>query len=224
MAGKVIKKIIKKKIYRKKIYRKKNAGNPRVRYPVAPYFRQRACLKYTETLKVPLTTLAPSYSYMWRPNDVYDPNYSGIGHQSMYRDQFFLLYNWVRCCAYKITYRIISDSQSPIEVCLCPVESGTTSPIESLMEYKFAKKGWVTSQKPMTISFSSLVDKHLGNQKYTCFTDDTFKQNTSALDSKATAWVQFAALNRGDGAVNLYTEVSIKQYVQFSEPIQQSQS
>lgn len=205
--------------------RKPNLGNPKVVYPVAPPNIQRACLKYTETFSPQITTLAPSYQYMWRPNDVYDPNFTGTGHQAMFRDQMFSLYNWVRCVAYRITYKILTDSDSPVEVCLCPVESSTLVSQEALMEYKNSRKGWTTRNKPLTLSYSTLVDRHLGNRKYTALTDDLFKQpQGSALDSKATAWVQFSALNRGDGTTKIYLQVSIKQYVQFSEPTQQGQS
>lgn len=216
----------------KKTFRKKrvfprsrtNRGNKKMIYPVAPPNIQRACLKYNESYSNLIPT-ASYASYVWRPNCIYDPNYSGTGHQSMYRDQYFQLYSWVRCVAFTIQYKIVSDSDTPCEVVLCPIETNTGASYDQLLEYKGCKKGVCTKSKPCYLSMSFLVDRLLGNRKYTCLIDDLFKQSSAAtLDGKATAWVQFSAVNRGAVGVNLFYNVSIKQYVQFSEPVNQSLS
>lgn len=194
-------------------------------YQVAPPRIQRLCLKYVDNKAYTLTAASPYLAYMWCPNDMFDPDYTGVGHQAMMRDQYYQLYNWGRCIAYKITVKLISDNVTPVEICLCPVESPTTVQHELLMEYKGARKSYLSSNKPLTLSYKSLVDVHLGNRKYTALIDDSFKQNTAVLPQKAGAWVQMSAKNTtGAASVSFWYTVEIKQYVQYSEPLQQNQS
>lgn len=208
-----------KYIKRKRLYRRKNKGNRKVVYPVAPSARQRACLKYTDIWYFNLTGLAPTQQTMWRPNCLYDPFFTGLGHQSMFRDQFYAMYGYARCCAFSIYVRIMSDSLTPTEVVLFRYDVSTLPAHTDAREYKGSKKGFVTSQKPLTLSMSYLVDRFLENNKYTCFTADDFKQPAgSALPAIASCWVGLSSYNTGSTNVGLTYEFNIKQYCQFSEP------
>lgn len=204
----------------KRVYRKRrNRGNPKVRYVVAPPFKQRVALKYTDIWYFNLTTLAPIGQSMWRPNDLFDPFYSGVGHQSMFRDQLYAMYAFARCCAFSVYVRVMSDSLIPTEVCLFKYDVSTLPFHVDLREYKGTRKGFVTSQKPLNLSMSYLVDNFLENRKYTCFTDDSFKQSGgSALPVNASCWVGLSAYSTGTGNVNITYQFNIKQFTQFTEP------
>lgn len=225
--GRNPKKALKRKA-KPKTFRKRNKGNPKVVYPTSPPRIMRACLKYVDNKLISLTGPAPTNYSVWRPNDTFDPDYSGVGHQSMFRDQFYSLYNWCRCIAYTHVIKIVSDSDIPTEVLFGPQESPTFTTHPAFSEAKWVKKCLVTRNKPYTMKLSFLVDRVLGNRKYTALTDDTFKQaNNVSLSQAASCWTCVSVNNpniSGANTVNIYIEHSIKQYVQFSEPTQQTQS
>jgi len=218
----MISKSLKPKNNPKRRYRRKyNKGNRKVIYPVAPPSKMRACLKYTDIWYFSLTQANPTGQTMWRPNCLYDPFYSGIGHQAMFRDQFYAMYGFARCCAFSVQVRIMSDSIIPTEVVLFKYDVSTLPAHTDAREYKGTKKGFVTSQKPLTLSMSYLVDRFLENKKYTAFTDDSFKQSAgSALPVNASCWVGLSAYNTALSAatIGITYQFNIKQYVQFCEP------
>lgn len=57
-------------------------------------------LKYVENYTF-LTSSQPYYNYIWRGNSVYDPNYTGTGHQPLYFDQYATIYQRYRVHAVK---------------------------------------------------------------------------------------------------------------------------
>lgn len=207
----------KKKYYRKK--RVYNKGNPRIKYPVSPPIKQKICLKYTDIISTQLSVNNPTYYYMWRPNDIFDPNYTNAGHQHLYRDQMFLMYSFFRCVAWKLSVKIINESDTPILCALYQNDSATNADSSALLEYKGTRKAWVTKSKPIVLSMNFLVDRFLQNRKYTCLSDDTFKQDSSTtLQNNSTCWVGFFANYGGSqGSANLYLQWDLKTYGQFSE-------
>ncbi len=70
----------------------------------------RTTLRYVDSVKLTNTTGALA-EYDFRANSIYDPDYSGVGHQPLGRDQFANIYNYYvvlrsRC---KFTYTIDSS-------------------------------------------------------------------------------------------------------------------
>lgn len=187
---------------------------------------QRVCCKYTEPLNVALQF---SNGYMWnyvfRPNDTYDPNLTGAGHQPMFRDQWFNLYEYTRCIKFMFKLVVYTDSDSPIDVIVVPTSTNSTISFEQATETKGARIRTIQKYKPLTFKISSYVDRFLGNKKGTALSDDTFKQGASAaLSDKASCWVQIAAISRASVTSNMWCRVYLCQYLSFIEPIYQNQS
>jgi len=64
--------------------------------------RIRARLRYNEVVSIDSTVGFPGHA-LFRANGLYDPNYTGVGHQPMGLDQYALLYNH-----YKVVSSVIS--------------------------------------------------------------------------------------------------------------------
>lgn len=186
---------------------------------------QRVCCKYTEPINVQLQlSNAYTWGYTFRPNCSYDPNFSGGGHQSMFRDQWFQLYEFTRCVKFMFKLVIFTDSDSPIDVVMVPTTTSSPIAFEQATETKGARVRTIQKYKPLTLKISSYVDRFMGNKKGTCLSDDAFKQGNSALSDKASCWIQLAAISRTSTTSNIWARVYLCQYLSFVEPIYQNQS
>lgn len=79
-------------------------------------------LKYSEQFGM-IYTPATAATYQFRANSIYDPNYTGTGHQPLGHDQLITLYNRYRVygCKYRIFFTNISTTeQAEVAVQLRP--------------------------------------------------------------------------------------------------------
>lgn len=78
-------------------------------------FPQRMCVKLRYVQEATLSVGATvSTSVEFKANDVYDPDYSGVGHQPMGFDQWMTVYDHFQVIGSKISVRpVISGSTSP---------------------------------------------------------------------------------------------------------------
>lgn len=57
-------------------------------------YKMQVVMRYTESVIIPDVTVAGVVShYLFRANGIYDPNFTGIGHQPMGHDQWSNIYN-----------------------------------------------------------------------------------------------------------------------------------
>jgi len=63
-------------------------------------------LKYSDAYTITYTGFQTPVHYVFNVNSIYDPNYSGLGHQPYCHDQFQALYNRYRVygCKYQVTF------------------------------------------------------------------------------------------------------------------------
>lgn len=213
-----------KKFYKKTAKRRrkrhfKRKKIMRVSYPIAPARRLSACLKYNESLRTNLTYLVPNYNFTFRPNDLYDPNYSGAGHQQMFRDQLYAMYSFARCLKWSIKVHVMSDSDIPVLVNLLPTDGTAFPTMQDGIEYRNSRKGFVSKSKPLRLGFWSYVDKFLENRRGTALTDDQFKQpQEAALPFNSACFMAIMAeYPFTSGSANIWFNVSIKTYCVFCE-------
>jgi len=55
----------------------------------------RAVLRYSETISIDATALSPAH-YIFRAGSIFDPNYTGVGHQPYGHDTYSRIYNHYR--------------------------------------------------------------------------------------------------------------------------------
>lgn len=205
--------------------RRPNRGNPRVVYPIAPPPRQRICLKYADLVAQTLTSSVQYNQFIFRPNDMFDPDWTNVGHQSLFRDQMYAMYSYARCVAFTFSVIVSTDAFTPVEVLLYRNDTSTASSHSVAREYSGTRRALVVAGKPVKLSMSALVDRFLQNRKYTCLTDDKFKQPENAsLGSPESCWVGLSYYYPGGSSVNVFAQWNIKQYCQFAETKQVSSS
>lgn len=117
---------------------------------------------YSESIL--LTDNGGPQNYLFSANGMYDPNYTGTGHQPMYFDQVGALYNHYCVIGSKITIRAVPQGtsvQNPYKIVLWVNDDTNVSPtVDGIMEFKGAKTRLCTgginpSQIVLTQSWSA---------------------------------------------------------------------
>lgn len=67
-------------------------------------------LRYNEYFNLATANAGDLCSYVFRANDIYDPNYSGVGHQPFLHDTLSTLYKSFVVIGSKITFRVCSST------------------------------------------------------------------------------------------------------------------
>lgn len=216
-----------KKSPSKRTYKKRARGRPTRRYAVSIPNLMRVRLKYNDVYNLATLVGGAETNTVWRPNDLFDPFFSGIGHQSLFRDQWYGLYHWARCIAFTMKITIINtENNFPLHVCMLPMQDSSVITFATASEMKGCKKAVITNSRPVKLYLRYYVDRFLGNKKGTCITDDQFKQGTSSpLDQKASCWVHiyFKNFNTVKDLAPM-VQYEVIQMCGFSEPIVQSLS
>jgi len=221
-------------INQKNVFPKKNVGKKRYQkknpvrriIPTAPPNHQTVKLRYTENLTLS-TSLGSVGSYVFRTNDLFDPNYTGTGHQPYFRDQMFTLYSFARVLSMKITFTLITgNSIDPLYVVVGPNQSGTAdSSMQTASERKGSKECYMNGQAVKKLFCSSSCDYYFGAVKGTTLLSAAYLQaSTASLNNGSVMWYQilFTALNAS--SVTLNFKVDIEMITRFEQPTQQTGS
>lgn len=126
---------------RNRRYRRKGRGKVRNVVPsgAAPVARKHIVkLKYAETLEFNIAAgFANTQTY--RMNSIFDPNFTGTGHQPYGRDQLVTLFNRYR--VFKFSWHIsVAPSNDRLHVCVVPVNNLVSSlgPFDNASEFPLA--------------------------------------------------------------------------------------
>jgi len=98
--------------------------------------------KYNDTLI--MSSVSGSLTHqIFSLNSLYDPYFTGIGHQPMYFDQYMSIYNHFTVVGAKITIKVVpyENNLTPVIVCLWQNDDTTITPggIENMAEQSKAK-------------------------------------------------------------------------------------
>lgn len=91
-----------KRMYKKRGYRKRSNFAKITHLPLGQ--SQKVHHRYIETFQLSTTLGAPGI-YSFRVNDLYDPNFTGTGHQSIGFDQMSAVFDWFTVVGAKIRVR-----------------------------------------------------------------------------------------------------------------------
>lgn len=218
------------KLYRRKTrkgkrirrrYRRKNAGITR-QVQTAFSDRQIVKLNYFDQIVMDPGTLQAA-SYAFRANDIFDPDYSSVGHQPMGFDQWAGFYNrWVVLGA-KITVTPISSDSTTNQTSGVLTVSLQRSPISDLninqqMEQKHCR--YSTFQlgyrsRPVTVFYSA---KKFEGVKDVSDNDDLFG-TLAASPSKQSYFVLSAyAPQASTEVLPIRMQVKVQYIVMFKDP------
>lgn len=151
----------------------------------------RIKLKYHEViLKATFTgTSGAQAFYQFRPNNVFDPNYTGTGHQPMYRDQIATLYKYYR--PYACKYRIIistdtTSGASGISGTVRPTyDTATPGDYDEECEQPYSRRYQINPYKPAVIRGYIDYADLLGVPKSRYMMDDIFASSVGSAPTQS---------------------------------------
>ena len=139
-----------KKLYRRrkrrKRYRKRmtRIGVMSIKNPSTLPDSTRVKLVYNEVIT--MTNVSGVGNYIFRLNSLFDPNFTGVGHQCLGYDQWIQFYNSYEVHASSIKIRCIAKDTNPVQlVCYPAIDSTPLSQLSTAREQPYAKHTWVTS-------------------------------------------------------------------------------
>lgn len=205
---------------------KKNRMYKKSIIPTAPPNHTMVKLRYSENIL--MTSVAGSVaSYIYRINDLYDPNYSGTGHQPYFRDQLFAMYQYARVLWASIKITVITDAATtPCYIVLGPAQSGAAdSDPNTASERKGSKEAYINSNQVARLKTGSSCDYYFGQVKGSTLQDTAYVQNSgTSLSTGDLMWYQILCRSMNGVNQNFYVKVDIEQIARFESPLQQSGS
>lgn len=207
-----------------KTRRARRQGVPRVL--TEPPDNQVCRLRYVQNILLTPSALFPLQANVFRINDLFDPDLTGGGHQSYFRDQMFAIYQYARVLSASIKCTCITDSaQVPLMLVLSPLQniSGTADTvITTAAERKGSKSAYINGQLVKVLSASLSSDKFFGQAPNSTLTDTAYLQAVgSALTGSYSMWFEMLAYGLSASTQNVYVKVEIEQIARFEQPLQQ---
>lgn len=97
--------------------------------------------RYAEIVGLNAAAAAAPATYQWRANGMYDPNYTGTGHQPLYFDQLSTIYDHFTVVKSYIKLTLANASSTPATVCVFLNDDTTVTPatIDGRMEQSSAR-------------------------------------------------------------------------------------
>ncbi len=103
-------------------------------FPIFPASITRK-LRYSQTVALSTTAGAITSTQVFRANDLYDPDFSGTGHQPMGFDQMMVWYNHFAVRRAKIIVNFKNTTASPPTVCIrVDADSSAITVVERIIE------------------------------------------------------------------------------------------
>lgn len=131
----------KKRPYKKKSYTRRTMSSVGKTNPFPKTFRTK--LRYESSIQLD-AGLASSVSHLFRCGSVFDPDYTGVGHQPRYFDQIMPLYDHFTVIGSMITVKAVNNTTDVMVVGV--QKSGAPTPpgnINSLIEQRNSVYKWV---------------------------------------------------------------------------------
>lgn len=164
-------------------------------------------------------------SYKFNLSSIYDPNFSGVGHQPMGRDELMNIYEKYTVVGAKITVCYIGDTTVPSAVGLRLVDGNTSAIADKKVAIENGDSRWsymttanggnnriILSKQVNHKKFFGLADI-VGNENYT-------KTSTAqpANDDTCVAELWVAPISASDTHGRTLVDVTIEYAVVFTEP------
>lgn len=187
-------------------------------------------IRYVQDISLSITAGAPSY-YQFRANGVYDPDYTGAGHQPMRFDQMAQFYADYTVVGSKITVKHMGSGQSnsPFKEVLYLNDTNITSLlyVNDLIEQgrcKWRVTGDGVNNNATSISLGFSAKKFFG---ITNIKDNQSRIGAAVNNNPTDGAVFVYAIQPMDGSASIgtmYFQVVIDYLVWFSQPVQLASS
>lgn len=185
----------------------------------------RVILRYNELL-APATTLGGLYTYQYRGNSVFDPNYTGGGAQPSYYDNWANMYNSFVVLSSRITCEFVSmiAGTAPLLAGIYPAYNTSvgTAAIDCA-SMRYAKSASTASQGSAirtTIVNDMSTAQMFGIPESAVVEDDAYSGSASNPASAQTwYWTVFAQAESGTSTISGNIRVCIEYDVKFFDPV-----
>lgn len=237
----------KKRTYRKKRYRGRPAGLVKTIDPNQQYvkptqsrvifkgigFPRQFMTKLVYNQVIDFNGATQFQNHVFRANSVYDPDYTGVGNQPMWFDEFAQLYQRYTVYASKIQCTFINQASETgnapfAHICVTPKNVATVAlDIEDELEYNRSKSSILAkgsgAQGVASINHYVNINNILGKTKYEK-SDDVVSSAVGSNPARQVYWhIMGSAFNAGD-KFDAYCKVKITYYVRFYDLSQVSGS
>jgi hypothetical protein len=157
-------------------------------------------------------------TYKFRLNSLFDPNYTGTGHQPMYRDTYASIYNHYSVVSTRATVRFVNNSASPFWVgAVIDDDSAASGGIDPIIEQNHSKSHLVTSVSGSNSASSIVIDwdckKILGINPYTT---ESYK-TAFAENPGEESFLMIYAATADSTTNNIYFDVTLEYLTLVSE-------
>lgn len=204
-------------------YKRSNRAYTKVSRPMAVAERLFTTLKYVEYTTLSITN--PTLQKQVFQTSIFDPNFTGTGHQPLWHDQLQTLYNRYRC--YGIRYDAVAVNTNTYQLMTIAVVHSNSSTSDTVIE--------TAVERNRTKTYTSSIQGHSmrmkgylsipqvwGISKKEMIADDSFFANFGATPAKC-GYLHFLADTKNATAIcNLM--VKLTYYVECFDRILISQS
>jgi len=198
--------------------------NTEIYIPHMPVFPARVTkmLRYSTTFSGSTTAGAITSTQVFRANDLFDPDFTGTGHQPMGFDQLMVWYN--HFCVIEANIRIVckNTTGSPPTVCLrVDADSTPITVIDRIIEFggcvteNLEVKGSYGANKVLKMSVD--IAKLQGVSLATITADSTLRGNAAASPTEVT-YFHITMWDTTAATGSMECDVVIEQLAIFSEP------
>jgi hypothetical protein len=155
-------------------------------------------LRYCDTVSM-ASTSGSIAKYLFRVNDIFDPDYTGSGHQPLYRDTFAAIYDFYTVKSARVTLTITNGGNIPAPCGVLLDDDTTVSTSASvLMEQNTGKHHLLPAQSGSISSHTFHLDfdakKFYGWDVMTAYGSKTLVANTPSIPAYFVSWAQPADL------------------------------
>jgi len=198
-------------------------NNPRANMfkapPIGLSLKHKCNLRYVDS-----TTLSPSgpaaAAYVFRLNSLFDPNFTGVGHQPLGFDQIMLMYNHYQVDSVRVKIEWLNDSAFSGALCGFEIadDATLTTPLSTRIENSWNKYRSVSDlstplTQTITVSIGEYLSRRTNNQ------DPDLRALATSNPAEIVyliIWSQL--LNSGASALNIDFLVTLDFFATFSEP------
>lgn len=223
------KRVPRKRVYRRRRYYKKRVTNLPINTPLRKVLKGK--LNYTEQGYLP-TVVTAYNNYTFSANGLYDPNYTGVGHQPMGFDQIMTMYAHYLVIGSRIKFTLINltDDTAGPEPCYVGIGISrlATTSWSSITQFEEQTGTKMTLLNTMSQPDNSKVltatlnpAKYLGISKP--LSEDTLKGSNASNPDEGLYFHLFVSTISGN-VPNINMKADIEYISLFTEPIKLVQS
>lgn len=227
-----IKRKYSKKSRRRTNRRRRKVSKKRSMRPIIyhPGFPNQMFVKLEYSDKITLDCISGSIaSYVFRGNSLYDPDYTGTGHQPYYHDQLIAIYRKYTVIGSKCAVKFVTDS-ADTSACILRPSSSEVAPanLNLSRERPDTRSVWVDNQVHRKMSYYRSTSSVLRVPRKAVMYDDEYQMEVPSETNPGTAfawyWIIAAQPALSTATTKIHAYVHLTFYARISELFQQGQS